>query len=674
MYWFWSSDLTTFVLYFLLSSLWFLGGWLIVTHAFRLKPVERIVSGLGTGMLLFIVFSNWLAHFLPLTLSFWGAAVLILAIGVMTAWRSTHRPWLNASDLRAWPLLVAMMVLTLLFTWIQRGLGIFDEYLHLPIISMMAAGDIPPHFYLNPQYYFAYHYSLQVLAASLVRLAGLTPWSAWDLVRSIAIALTLSLGWLWVRRVTRSALAAYLGTFLLSFGGGTRWLLLLLPQDWLGRLTAKVPVIIPDPSIGTDVIALLQHPWALDGVGIAQFPFAFHNGIFTPAFFILGSTGALPFVTLFLLFLLLPRRNFSLVGWVTWGSLFASLALSAEHIFFAVWGGMAVALSINAIQHKTWPFSARHRTLLQWTLMLGISAILAVLQGGFITEEVRGVVGQIFRVNGETSINAHAFSLRWPPGLYSAHFGVLSLLDPGSFLVLLAEIGPALLLIVVALGFTRRRLFRRNWFWAGLGIGSFFSFFFPLFFQYGVDRSTTRLPATALWIWVLVAIPWIWHIGKKARLMGRLVIFGAWGVIVLGGLVTFIASLPAMTVYQFTYFLTPKDTYAGAVFWDQLAKNAIILDRVPSRAVTLFGRATLAGADIYEPLPQWRALIAKPDPLEAAKVGYTHIYLNQDWWQSLPPDLVDSFTDQPCVHLLQKFVQADGQFSLLYDIHECVER
>lgn len=674
MYWVWAYSLKNILLYCLLSGFWALGGWLIVSHAFRLRPIERIVSGMGAGMLLFIVFSNGLAHFLPLTLAFWGAAGLILAIGVTTALCSSRRPWLDVSDLRAWPLLVALVILTLLFTWIQRGLAIFDEYLHLPLISIMAAGDIPPHFYLNPQYYFSYHYSLQVLAASMVRLAGLTPWSAWDLVRSIAIALTLGLGWVWVRRMTRNILAACLGTILLAFGGGARWLLLLLPQNWLGRVVASVPLIIADPTKGTDLISLLHNPWMLEGAGKAQFPFAFHNGIFVPAFFVLGSTGALPFVTFFLLFLLLPRRKFSLVGWITWCSLFASLALSAEHAFVAVWGGIAVALCIDALRHKTWPLSTKNWALLQWTIMLGVSAILAVLQGGFITEAARGAVGQFLGVNVESSINTRPFGIRWPPGLYSAHFGVLSLFDGGSLLVLLAELGPALFLIFFAVGFMRRRLWRRDWFWMGLGIGSLFSFFFPLFFQYGVDRSTTRLPATALWIWVLLAFPWLWNTGKKARLPGRLMLIGAYGVTVLGGLVIFAASLPAMTGYQFTYFITAKDTYAGALFWDRLPKEAIILDRMPERAVTLFGRATLAGSDIYVQLPQWQALVANPDPIAAAKAGYTHIYMNQDWWRSLTPEQVDAFTNQPCVHLLKKFEQQGGQYSLLYDIHECAER
>jgi hypothetical protein len=118
------------------------------------------------------------------------------------------------------------------------------------------------------------------------------------------------------------------------------------------RLTENVPLIISDPSIGTDLVSLLHHSWGIEGAGQVQFPFAFINGIFVPAFFALGSTGALPFVTFFLLLLLLPRSKFSTIGWITWGSLFASLALSAEHAFVAIWIGTAVVIGFAALRKQ----------------------------------------------------------------------------------------------------------------------------------------------------------------------------------------------------------------------------------------------------------------------------------------------------------------------------------
>jgi hypothetical protein len=672
-YWFWSSSLKDILLYCLLCGLWALGGWLIVSHAFRLKSIERIASGLGTGMLLFIIFSDWLAQFLPLPTAFWSASGLVLALGLAAAWRSGRRPRLSLHDLKAWPLLLALAALTLLFTYIQRGLAIFDEYQHLPMISIMAAGDIPPHFYLDPQYYFAYHYSLHVLAASMVRLAGLTPWSAWDLARSLAIALMLVLGWLWVRRVTRSVLAAYLGTILLTFGGGARWVLLLVPQAWLRSLTASVPLIIPDPRLGTDLAALLRHAWALEGAGQAQFPFAFHNGIFVPAFFVLGSSGAMPFVTFFLLLLLLPHRRFSAIGWVTWASLFASMALSAEHVFVAVWGGIALAIGYDALRKKRWPFSLKNSSPFQWTVLLAASLLMAVLQGGFITEAARGMMTRFLNISAGESFNARAFGLRWPPSLYSAHFGPLSLFEKGSLVVLLAELGLTVLLIFFVFNFTRRRFRQQAWFWAGLGIGSLLSFFFPLFFYYGVDRSTTRLPATALWLWVLIAIPMLWAVARDGKIWMRVLLAAGYLVTVLGGVVTFGASLPAIFSPQYSYFIQGVDTYAGAAYWNRLPEDTQVLDSLAERAVTIFGRASRANSDIYTALPEWENLIEQADPVAAARAGYSFIYLDPSWWESLTPEQVRAFTDQSCVKLVEKFFQDDGRYRLLYDIRACNE-
>jgi hypothetical protein len=216
--------------YALLSVLWGTGGWLLARHGFRLRASERLISGLAMGMLLFIGLSNLLANILPVVFAFWGGALLVMGLGLWAARHSPPRGWISREDLNAWPQLLILIALILLFQFIQRGLALFDEYLHIPLVSTMAAGNIPPHFYLNPSAKFAYHYGLQVFAASLVRLGGFSPWGAWDFSRAIAISFTLVLSWIWVFRLTRSRLAGILGSFLLIFGGGARWLLLLLPS------------------------------------------------------------------------------------------------------------------------------------------------------------------------------------------------------------------------------------------------------------------------------------------------------------------------------------------------------------------------------------------------------------------------------------------------------------
>ncbi len=83
-----TNSLIDVLLYLLLSSGWAVGGWLLVTHAFRLHRLERMVSGLAVGFLLFISLSNLAAHFLPLTLAFLGASLMILLAGAACAWHS----------------------------------------------------------------------------------------------------------------------------------------------------------------------------------------------------------------------------------------------------------------------------------------------------------------------------------------------------------------------------------------------------------------------------------------------------------------------------------------------------------------------------------------------------------------------------------------------------------
>jgi hypothetical protein len=336
MYWSRTDNLLDLVLYLLLTAAWAVGGCLLVAYAFHIRRHERLITGLAAGLLLFITLSNLLANLLPLSAAYWASALLILFAGLAAAGAAlaqkasgdsaeTLPHWLTS--LRQRPLsaylhallstihyslsTIFLLLLTILFTLIQRGLALFDEYLHIPLVSTMAAGDIPPHFYLNPDLRFAYHYGIQVFAASLVRIAGFFPWSAWDISRAAALAFTLVLGYLWARRMTGSALAGWLGSFLITFGGGARWLLLLLPAPWLAWLSAAVQMENTGLDTAASLAVALHRPWIIEG-GAISFPFAFHDGIFVPVTFVLGSTGALPYMTILLLLLILPlRRRFN---------------------------------------------------------------------------------------------------------------------------------------------------------------------------------------------------------------------------------------------------------------------------------------------------------------------------------------------------------------------------
>lgn len=670
MYWSRTNSLIDIALYLLLSSGWALGGWLLVAHTFRLRHMERIASGLAAGFLLFIGLSDLFAHFLPLTIAFWGASLIILLAGIACAWRSNLRPWLEKRDMHALPLLVGLAAFTVLFTLILRGESIFDEYLHLPLISIMAAGDIPPHFYLNPDFYFAYHYGIQVFAASMVRLAGFFPWSAWDVSRALAIAFTLVLGWVWVRRVTHSRLAAWLGSFLFTFGGGTRWLLLLLPARWLAWVSQSVNLVGTGLDTAPTLSAALHKPWLIEGGGAVSFPFAFHNGIFVPVFFSLGSTGAMPFMTVLLLLLLLPRGRFSTAGLIIWSMIFATLALSAEHLFAVIWVGIALAVGISLIFHKRLFNAFPKDIFLQWVVILSLAALLSLVQGGFITETARNLIASISSTASQ-SYNARGFSIRWPPGLLSAHLGSLSIFNPGQLAALLAELGPASLLVLVIFTRYKKGLKHKDWFTSGLAISVALSLVFPLFFQYEVDRSITRMPATALWTSLVLGFPILWMALPHVKTITRLGIVVGYVMIVLAGIVIFRTQLYSIPNTEYTYYIDRLDASYAADYWNKLPEGAQVLDRVPERSVTIFGRIARAYSGIYDPQPDWEALIANPNPTQVAAAGYDYVYMDRVWWDRLSPTKQADF-QQPCIDIVDERKQYEGtDYRLLVEVSAC---
>jgi hypothetical protein len=684
MYWSRTGNPFDIGIFILLCLAWSTGGWLIVTHAFRLRPVERLLSGITAGFLLFITLSNLLANLVQIPQAFWAGSMLVLAGGLLAAWRSKKEgPWLSLQDWRAWPQLAVLLILSLIFTLIGRGLAIFDDYLHIPLVSVMAAGDIPPHFYLNPAAHFAYHYGLHVFAASLVRIGGFYPWSAWDFSKALVIALTIVLSWLWLRRVTRSSRAAALGSFFVSFAGGARWLLLLTPFSILLRISPAIHLTNTGADTGANLLEVLSRPWAAEGTGPFPFPFAFHNGLFVPAIFTLGSSGALPFATLLLLLLLVKERHF----WGKWSSserswpiaavltlslIFASLALTAEHIFVFLWAGIALSgviyLAVKRIRRQC----VSKEIIVQWGLVLLLSGLLSVVQGAFITEAVRNFLLRLQGMQSGTggSYNYFSFTPRWPPALDTAHFGELSLLDPRQLFVLLAEIGPVILLAPAASLYAWRRIWRRDGLQAGLGIAALLSLLLVLFFQYGVERSGTRLPAASLWIWALLGFPIAWMVFMKSRPVTRLLIRAAYFVAIFGGLVIFAVQLTAIPAPQLTYFINSNDARIGQQIWNNLPEGTQIFDRIPYRAVALTGRPSRSSLDYYHSFPDWEALAKTPDPVAIAQAGYDYIYMDDEWWWSLGAEQWGAFKN-PCVHKLIEQNPADGDFRWLLDVHSC---
>jgi hypothetical protein len=106
-------------------------------------------------------------------------------------------------------------------------------------------------------------------------------------------------------------------------------------------------------------------------------------------------------------------------------------------------------------------------------------------------------------------------------------------------------------------------------------------------------------------------------------------------------------------------------------YWDKLPEDAQVLDSIPERAVTLFGRAVRSSTGLYDPLPSWKSIIADPDPSAISAAAYNYVYFDRPWWDGLTSAQQAAY-QQPCVKTLDERQQDNHQnFRILFDVSAC---
>jgi hypothetical protein len=418
-------------------------------------------------------------------------------------------------------------------------------------------------------------------------------------------------------------------------------------------------------------VTALANSWPLNGGGPFPFPYAFASGIFEPLNLQLGATGAMWEMTILLLLLVWKPRKNSVIATITISLLLASLALSAENVFALVVAGMGIILLVMLIRNRVQHKSGQMALLTTWGIPIGVSVILALFQGGYITGEFLSVISNLTgRSYPMVTTDFQGFSLRWPPAVPSGHFGPLSLFDPGQILIMLAEAGLALILLPISVVYWLKKLHTANRLPQALAAGSVVSLLFPVFFRYGLDFDITRLVGAALWLSFALAFPILWLWLVNARSEYRLLAGLGYGVAVFAGLVMLAVELIAIPVPQTTYYLQYQESDFSKPYWNRLEKDAQVLDSIPERAVLLFGRASYAAEDVYQRSPAWEALVANPEPAEVAAAGYSYVYMDEKWWQKLTPESQAAYS-QPCVHLEAEKKLAGSLDRRLYNVESC---
>ncbi len=675
------------------AALWSLGGFWLAQRAFTLARREQTLVGLGVGLTAQLWLANLLGQVLELPTASWLSAGTVFVAGLLAS-----SPWkagrlLNLIKIPVFPVQwLGLLLLAVVLTQLGLGLAILDDYQNLPITSLIAAGDIPPRFALDPNVVFDYHYTTLLFAAQVMRIGGLYPWNALDAVRGLSFALAIFLGALWVRRVTRSAIAAWLSALVGVFATGTRWLLLLLPVSLLKRIAPEIELIGSGlGSVPRQVIALTGDPpffaaltnaWAVESGATWDFPFAFANGILPPSIWTFHSgAGALAGVIGGVL-LLTHNRWRNAWSWAIVTVLLATFAQISEPAFVRLGVGVAVVAALIALRQRSIRLP---QSMWRWLAVLIPAGLIAAVQGGVLSGIASGFVDRLMGGAGESGgYFTFSFSLYWPPAVLSSHLGYLSLFNFYQLMVAAFETGPIILFLPLALYWGYRAWRARRWYEAALFVMPLLAIL-TFVLDYTGSAGPTALNRVQSMLLGLpagnfaVATLWLWvkHRSDTLKLLSASVLF----VSMLGGFVLFgiqLLSVPR-SVPNFSTFIDLLDARMTKAYWNRLDQDALIFDPEPSRAPTVFGRPTDSNLTWYVQKPEWEALRDDPSPAALRAAGFTHAYLDFDYWQRLTPTQRLRF-EQPCVELIQEYRMPNPEnltqetFRRLLDLRACSTR
>lgn len=627
----------------LIFLLWGVSGWLMTLRWFELETHERGLVGFGLGMIIASWIGNLLVRVLPISIAFWVAAVLALVLGIYAVW-PLHRDLFMGRWKIRWSFWLAFLLAVFVFTLIERGLGMLDESQNFPVISLMATGDIPPHLPGAPDVRYGYHYFLFLLAVQFMRLGSAPLWTAMDLAHGLTLALVILFAGFLAWRLTHNKTVAWLSGIFFALAGGTRWLLLFLPGTLLNRISSAVTLIGSGKDTASNLFEALSRPWQVAGSGPIPFPFAFVNGVNSPAIMAHHGYGVSAVLILLLILLLAGQQRTWKAG-IPLTILLASLALANEVDFLLLYLGIVLIAILWIAQNKTLrpPPSAR-----LWIVVSILAGIFTLTQGGMLTEVLHS---RLFP--STTQPNSYfevGFSLG-SPAVISSHLGKLSLLNPLQFLAALFEVGPVVLALPLALLWGTKALRAEKWFQAAV-VASAIPSLLSVFTEYSGNAgitATTRLLSNLFFVCKILAVPlcWLWLQNQPSWKHNLVYSLGV--TVIVAGFVLFAIELIAIPRPVYSDFLNDMDARMYENYWNRLPPSARVLDPDPLRGVTVLGRQTdsFSSRSWIVATAEYEALVQNPDPYKLNAAGYRYIYSDKSYWKQY-----DAQLQQPCVKIL----------------------
>lgn len=671
MYWFRTGTAFSFIPWLVCGLLWGLGGWLLVGVLFNAERRERVLLGLGVGITLYLWMINLAARLFTPDLAFLLPAILVLAGGGL-AYFLKKPVGLNISDLNIWPELAAMLMLSIFFTLISRGLGIFDEPKNLSLISLMARGEIPPKYYLDGQLEHAYHYGSQLLGASLMRLGGLFPWSAFDISKGLYWGYLMVLVFVFLKRHLRQTWKAVAGTAIFPFLSGTRYLLAILPAQVMQQINPLIEFEGVSTDLNANLAQSLNMTWTIAGGPPGGYPFAYLNSFHQPFIMAHAGTWTYAFVLVLLLWMLSEKIKHP-AGLGILAVLLSMLALVWESTYVVLAAAIGISFLFDLIKSPKLVFSSTKNWLF---FALLISVPLAFFQGGvlysFAGKIFAMLSGTVSQVANPVGRGSSLFSIRWPPGIFSNHFGALLMTQPLQMLVALFEMGPIILFVPMI----TCELYKNRGNSSNLGkiiaLSALIAFILPIFVSYDRSpRDITRFTNYATSVWNLGLILVFFSLTTKKylqKIMLSTVIF----LCTLSGLVLGYSQLDSISHPILADGIDGLDARILTTSWDNLEKTAFILDpgRYSWRATMITGRYTQA-AHFYSTLVEYEELKKAPDIKKILDSGFRYLYVDELWWRFLGNEYKPQFS-QACIHEIAfSEDSSEGKFRRLLDLSEC---
>ena len=388
-------------------------GAVLVRFSSRIRDWSLLAPlGLAAGCAIFLVCANLVGKLGSVPLAFRAAFLVVSALGVYASVRLRPRTWHIPSrrltlGVLGWTLLALALAYVCLA--IRNQSYFYDFPSHLAFATTIALDNLPVKNPYAPVSTSGYHYGAALLVAALSRGTGLPAVTGYQLLAALQGAALLLLVFSLGREAGRHALWGL--TCLvsaLSMGSLALW--------WP---FTKIPAALSDVLRGNfSLEMLLQFPSLREYIEFVYPIVSFSTDLRWLLIYPHRLAGLFTVVALAVLLVGPGRRR--------WGhaSMALSICIAAATSLF---DETMLLLALLALAWPLIPFRHKPQRLLLWSGGILVAVLLAVLQGGSVTDSLLSRAG-----------SSSFFSLR--PALDVAHSIVLGRILPDGFLWILPPI------------------------------------------------------------------------------------------------------------------------------------------------------------------------------------------------------------------------------------------